>query len=187
MPITKNHYYIYLENSKILDLSLIKKRGKFTVIYRANKKKEDIDKIIKFRKECKKRGVGFFVANDLIVAVKCKADGLYLSSYNKVFYDSKKLKLIGSAHNYKEINEKVRQGCRLIFLSRLFKTDYAKKKDFYDVVRFNLLILEKRNIISALGGIRLKNLNKLNIVIANSFAVLSEIKKKPAKIISRLF
>jgi len=37
-----------------------------------------------------------------------------------------------------------------------------------------------------LGGIRYKNLNLLRLIKANSFAILSEVKKKPA-IIRRLF
>ena len=43
-----------------------------------------------------------------------------------------------------------------------------------------------RNLIP-LGGIKIKNLNKLKNVYCEGFALLSEIKKKPAKIISRLF
>jgi len=38
-----------------------------------------------------------------------------------------------------------------------------------------------------LGGIKYTNLNKLKLVRSDSFAILSEIKKKPAKIINRLF
>ncbi len=137
MSISKNNYYLYIENSKILDLSLIKKREKFAIIYRISKNKEDFKSIIKFRRECKKKGIGFFVANNYMLANKCKADGLYLSSYNKKYYDKKKLKLIGSAHNTKEIYEKKKQGCKIIFLSRLFKTDYIDKKSFYGVVKFS--------------------------------------------------
>ena len=38
-----------------------------------------------------------------------------------------------------------------------------------------------------LGGINTENLNNLRNVICDGFALLSEVKKKPAKIFSRLF
>ena len=41
--------------------------------------------------------------------------------------------------------------------------------------------------IIALGGIKEKNLNHLNSVFGEGIALLSEIKKKPANIINRLF
>tara|TARA_E500000178_G_scaffold282080_1_gene282545 strand:+ start:63 stop:236 length:174 start_codon:yes stop_codon:yes gene_type:complete len=55
------------------------------------------------------------------------------------------------------------------------------------LVRFNLASLGQKISLVPLGGIRLSNLNKLNIVKCDAFALLSEIKKKPAKIINRLF
>jgi len=54
------------------------------------------------------------------------------------------------------------------------------------VVRYNLLTSLKNKNLVPLGGIRLTNLNKLQMVKCSSFALLSEIKKKPA-ISNRLF
>ena len=97
-----------------------------------------------------------------------------------------KFKIIGSAHNFKELNTKILQGCKKIFFSRLFKTSYASKPEFFGTVRYNLLKLKFKYDLVPLGGIRLANLNKLKIINCDSFAILSELKKKPA-IISRLF
>ena len=55
------------------------------------------------------------------------------------------------------------------------------------IIRFNLLKLSRKENLVPLGGIKLSNLNKLSLVKSNSFALLSEVKKKPAKIINRLF
>jgi len=38
-----------------------------------------------------------------------------------------------------------------------------------------------------LGGINQENLNKLTLIDSLGFALLSEVKKKPANILSRLF
>ena len=64
-------------------------------------------------------------------------------------------------------------------MSKLFKVNYAPDEPFIGVVRFNNLIRFNRNIIP-LGGIGLQNLNKMKIVTSEGFAIMSEIKKKPA-------
>ena len=183
----KNNYYLYIDNAKLLNLNLIKKRGKFNIIYRNNLKDNNFEKLRIFRNRCKIKSIKFFVANDFKLFQKIKADGLYISSYNKSLkYLNYKISKIGSAHNLKEINTKILQGCKSIIFSRLFKTDYKNKKSHLGVVKFNLITYRNKGSLVPLGGIRLSNLNKLNQVKANAFVLMSEIKKKPA-VISRLF
>ena len=93
-------------------------------------------------------------------------------------------KILGSAHNFKEINEKRKQGCSYVILSKLFSVDYAPSEKFYGVVKFNL-IGNQKNLIP-LGGINLNNLKKTKLIKSDGFAIMSELKKKPA-ISSRLF
>ena len=190
MFVSKNNYYLYIENTKTLNLSLIKKRNKFIIIYRNNSKHESINQLKKFKKECKKRSIKFYFANNLRTAVKCEADGLYISSYNNKNYNTRftknSLEVIGSAHNVREIYRKKNQGCKTIVLSRLFKTDYKNKKSFYGTTKFNLLTKNYSHHFVALGGIRSSNLMKLKMLNCNGIALLSEVKKKPA-IIRRLF
>ena len=45
MFILKNNYYLYIENIKLLNLNLIKKRGKFNIIYRNNQKNDSFEKL----------------------------------------------------------------------------------------------------------------------------------------------
>ena len=135
---------------------------------------------------CALKGFKFYVANNLKLANYCKADGLYISSYNKKIYLNYNKNIVGSAHNFKEINEKIKQGCKTIFLSRLFKTSYENKKGFLGVVKFNLIADRYISTIIPLGGIRNLNLNKLNMINSDGFALMSETKKKPA-ITNRLF
>ena len=186
MFIIKNNYYLYIENTKDIDLNSIKKNKKITIIYRNNDIQENKEDFYKFRKLCKLKKFKFYVSNQIKLFKACRADGLYISSYNKKIYLNKNLKLIGSAHSFKEIAEKIKQGCKTIFLSRLFETSYENKRGYLGVVKFNLII-EKYNVsIIPLGGIRSSNLNKLNLVNSVGFGLLSETKKKPA-IASRLF
>ena len=183
----KNSYYLYIENTKILNLNLIKKRGKFSIIYRDRGNQNSISEVKSFRDKCKCKSIKFFVANDFQLFKKIRADGLYLSSYNnslKVL--NYKILKIGSAHNIKEIKTKLTQGCEKIVFSRLFKTDYERKKTYLGLVRFNLITYLYSKELVPLGGIRLQNLNKQLKINSDSFVLMSEIKKKPA-IISRLF
>ena len=95
--------------------------------------------------------------------------------------------IIGSAHNQKEINLKMTQGCKVVIFSRLFETSYSFKKGYLGVQKFNLISLRNVLELVPLGGINETNLGKMKTVKSTSFACLTAIKKKPAKIINRLF
>ena len=185
----KKKYYFIIESIKDIDLKKIKKRKKFTIIYRNHSNTENRSDLLLFRNKCKMKSIEFFVANNLDLAINLNSDGVYLSSYNKSFSALllKKLnfKIIGSAHTSKEIYMKIKQGCQIILFSKLFLVDYDKKSKFLGIVKFNNLLTNNKNLIP-LGGINQNNLNSLKTVNSKGLALMSEIKKKPANIISRL-
>ena len=191
MVILKNKYFLIIENIKDISLENIKKRFKFNIIYRNNKKLGDLHRLRIFRKECKSKNIKFFVANDYNLSSKLKADGIYLSAYNKdlkyLNYMKSNFIIIGAAHNIKEINLKIKQGCKYILLSRLFQVSYKPEMNYLGINRFNFYASNIFKKIVALGGINTSNINKMKIVNCDSFALMTEIKKKPAKIFSRLF
>ena len=190
MFLFKKKYYLIIENTKDINLKNIKKRNKFVIIYRNNKNLDDLENLFKFRKLCKLKSIEFFVANNVRLAVKLNSDGIYLSSYNKslklLSLKKRNFKIIGSAHSNKEIFMKTQQGCEIIVFSKLFQVDYDKKAPFLGIVKFNNLLKINKGLIP-LGGIKSSNLNSLQIVKSESFVLKSEIKKKPANIINRLF
>ena len=183
----KKKYFLIIQNIKDINLNKIKKIDKFILILRNKKPSDSLSSLVRFRKQCKIKGIEFFVANNTRLAVMLKSDGIYISAFNKGFkqLNLKKLnkKILGSAHNYKEISEKRKQGCSYIILSKLFSVDYDPSKKFYGIVRFNL-IRNQKNLVP-LGGIKLINLNKTKLLNSEGIAIMSEIKKKPA-ISSRL-
>ena len=191
MVILKKKYFLIIENIKDISLENIKKRFKFNIIYRNNKKLEDLHRLRIFRKECKSKDIKFFVANDYNLSSKLKADGIYLSAYNKdlkyLNYMKSNFIIIGAAHNIKEINLKIKQGCKYILLSRLFQVSYKPEMNYLGINKFNFYASNIFKKIVALGGINTSNINKMKIVNCDSFALMTEIKKKPAKIINRLF
>ncbi len=186
----KFKYFLLIENIKDIDLKNIKIRNKFSIIYRNNNKTDNLKELLKFRRQCKLKAIKFYIANNNTLAVALNSDGIYLSSFNKKLnilnYKKANFEIIGSAHNFKEISLKKRQGCSFILLSKLFTVDYNKKAPHLGILKFNNYLKISENLIP-LGGIKTENLNNLRNVFSKGFAVLSEIKKKPANFINRLF
>ena len=187
----KNKYFLIIENIKDINLRNIKLINRYIIIYRNTNKIDNIDDLLKFRRYCRSKKIDFYVSNNEKLTSDLKADGLYISAHNKNLRLAKlkrsNFKIIGSAHNIKELNIKMLQGCSSIIFSRLFEVSSPFKKGFMGVIKFNLFMLSRRENLVPLGGINLSNLNKLKMVQSNSFALLSEIKKKPAKLFNRLF
>ena len=145
--------------------------------------------LLKFRRNCKLKSIKFYVANDLHLALYLNSDGLYLSSSNKslkFLSVRKKLEIIGSAHNIKEVVLKKKQGCKFILFSKLFLVNYDKKAPFLGIIKFNNFLKINKSLIP-LGGINSGNLNSLSLIKSKGLALMSGVKKKPANIINRLF
>ena len=186
----KKKYFLIIESIKDIDIRNIKKRHKFIIIYRSSRKVTNNPELVNFRNLCKSKNIDFFVANDLKLAINLRSDGLYLSASNKDYkilrFRKKKFKVIGSAHNLKEIYLKKKQGCEYILFSRLFKVSYKPHMQSLGVIKFNNFSKYIYGGIIPLGGINLSNINKLKMVKSEGLALMTEIKKKPA-IASRLF
>ena len=152
------------------------------VVYRNYNDPKRENELRKIAKACKEKRYQLFVSNDIKLALKVKADGVYIPAFNKSKkfqnLEMKNLKIMGSAHNQKEIYEKISQKCTAIFLTPVF---YVKKSNtFLDIYRFNSLSRNNRVTIFALGGITEQNIHKLKILHAKGFGGINIYKKKPA-------
>ena len=184
----KIKYFLLIENIKDIDLKNIKIRNKFSIIYRNNNKIDNLNELSKFRRQCRVKAIKFYVANNNSLAFSLNSDGIYLSAFNKnlnvLSFKKVNFEIIGSAHNLREIALKKKQGCSL-FCYQLFTVD-LQKAPCLGILKFNKFYKISRNLIP-LGGIKSENLNSLKNVFGEGFAILSEVKKKPANIINRLF
>ena len=170
------YYFISTFDTNIID----KQDKQTTIIYRNYNTKIINEKLIlKIKKYCKIRRIKFYLSNNIKLAMKLDLDGAYIPSFNKSFkhlaYSYKKnFKIIGSAHNLKEIRTKETQRVQGIFISSLFK----QNKNFLGVNKFkNLAKLSKKNVI-ALGGISEKNVKKINFLNQSDFAGISYFEQK---------
>ena len=154
------------------------------VIYRNYNNPNRENELIKIAKACKKKRFQLFVSNDIKLALKVKANGIYIPSFNKtkkfLNLEKKNLIILGSAHNQKEIYEKILQKCRAIFLSPIFYVE--KSINFLNIYKFNYLSRSNKVNILALGGISEHNIRKLRSLYIKGFGGISMFKKKPALI-----
>jgi len=167
----RKYYFI----NKFDTINIDKQDKQTTIIYRNySAKTTDQTLILKIKKYCKKKSIKFYLSNNIKIAIKLDLDGAYIPAFNKslkhLAYSYKKnFKIVGSAHNLKEIRTKENQNVRKIFLSSLFK----KNKNFLGINKFKLLSkLTKKNIVM-LGGISNKNKKKLSLINQSDFAGIS--------------
>ena len=168
-----NKKYYFIDK---FDTNNINKQDKQTAIifrnYSSNLPNEQL--IIKIRNYCRKKSLKLYLSNNIKLAIKLNLDGVYIPAFNKSFkhltYSLKKnFKIIGSAHNLREIRNKELQNVEIIFLSSLFK----KNKNFLGIYKFKLLTkLTKKNIV-VLGGISEDNRKKLALLNHPDFAGIS--------------
>ncbi len=164
------YYFINKFETNIID-----KQDKQTVIiYRNYSSKENEELIIKIKTYCKKKGLKFFLSNDVKLAIKLGLDGAYIPSFNRsikhlAFSLKKNFNIVGSAHNIKEIKIKEIQNVSKIFISSVFK----KNKNYLGINRFRLISNLTQKKVVALGGISKKNIKKLKLLDSEEFAGIS--------------
>ena len=169
----KNNKYYFINK---FDTNNIDKQDKSTIIIYRNYSEKKIDKllILKIKNYCKKKKMRFYLSNNIKLAINLSLDGAYIPSFNKDFNHlsfsyKKSFKIIGSAHNLKQIRNKEVQKVEKIFLSSLFK----KNKNYLGINKFKLLSKLTMKKVVILGGISKKNVNKLKLLGNLEFAGIS--------------
>ena len=175
MHLSNYNLYIFVDDLNEKKILNLKKNS--NVIFRNYQKKTNLNSIVSFNKICKAKKVGFYLANNIKLALQANLDGVYIPSFNKSLNlnnfrnNRKKFTILGSAHNITEIKFKEKQGVDLIFVSPLFLTKNYKKS--LGVTKFNLLSNMSKKPLIALGGIRKYNLNKIKLVKIAGFSGIS--------------
>ena len=123
MNMIKKYYFI----NKFDTNNINKQDRQTTIIFRdSSVKKLNQTLILKIKRYCRKKSIKFYLSNNIKLAIKLDLDGAYIPAFNKSLnhlgYTYKKnFKVIGSAHNFKEIKNKELQKVDKIFLSSIFK------------------------------------------------------------------
>jgi thiamine monophosphate synthase len=170
----KLDYYIFVEelNEKTIKniISLKKQKLRINIVI--------LDKnSLTVSKFAKKERIPIFFTDNLKLAIKNKAQGIFLTSKNKILRNNikktTKLEVIGSAHNQHEYYIKEKQNCSTIMLSPIFYNNKYSLNRILFVPRFNLITLNWKRNIAALGGINFKNLKLINLTKSKSIGLKS--------------
>ena len=171
-------YYIFLDelNEKIIkNIQNLKKRKIDLKLIVSEKILFSILDFVKYSK------IPFFIIDNVKLATKHKANGIFLTSKNRglinITKSSQRIEVIGSAHNQYEYFIKERQGCSTIFLSPIFYNKKYSLNKILHIQKFNLITLNWKKSIGALGGINLKNLKLIKLIRSKSIGIKSLITK----------
>lgn len=167
-------YYIFIEelNEIIIKNVLILKNKKYRLSIITSDK--NIHQVSRFAKIYK---LPFYIIDNAKAAIKNYASGIFLSSKNKNLSNNlinlAKLNIIGSAHSQYEYYIKKRQNCETIMLSPIFFNKKYSVNKILGPTKFNLISLNWRCNVCALGGVKLDNLIKIKITKAKAISFLS--------------
>ena len=167
----KKYYFINNTDTNNID----KQDAQTIIIYRNYSSKKINEKLIlKIKEHCNKKNIKFYLSNNIKLAINLSLDGAYIPSFNKDFKHlsfsyKKSFKIVGSAHNLKEIRNKEIQKVEKIFLSSLFK----KNKNYLGINKFKLISKLTMKKVVVLGGISEKNIHQLNLLDNFEFAGIS--------------
>tara|TARA_A100001015_G_scaffold305952_1_gene399456 strand:- start:1819 stop:2370 length:552 start_codon:yes stop_codon:yes gene_type:complete len=176
--IHKYNIYYFIDKFDRDEINNLNK--KISIIYRNYKIIENKKELKKLSCFCKSNQRKIFFANNLKLAIKYNFDGLYIPSFNKnLRYKNLNFKrhfeLIGSAHNVVEVKIKENQGCKIIFISPIFKNQ--NYKNYLGTTKFNYLTNDTKSKVIALGGINQSNIKLLGLTKSLGFASINWIKK----------
>jgi thiamine-phosphate pyrophosphorylase len=167
--------YILIQNLNENNIKNIKKLTNIKIIYN-NEVFNDISltECKKIKHFCKINKIQFYIINNYKIALKVKADGIFLSAHNKKLnfneFVYNKFNIIGSAHNQIEYYFKNKQKCQIIILSPIFFNPKYSKNKILGPTKFNLMSLRWSTNLCAMGGINYKNVKLVNLTKAKSIA-----------------
>jgi thiamine-phosphate pyrophosphorylase len=134
-----------------------------------------LKRFLEIQNFCQKNKIPFYIIDNYKIALKLKAQGIFISSDNKRMIPNlflyKKFKIIGSAHNQLEYFFKKRQQCETITLSPIFFNPKYSKNKVLNPIKFNLISKDLNANLCALGGILDENIRRINLTKVSSIAV----------------
>ena len=176
-------YYIFINELNETIKKNIKKLKNINVIINFKITNNTfINKATEIIKFCRKNTIPFYLVDNVNIAKKLGANGIYITSNNKKINicTSKhpKFNLIGSAHNQMEYFIKYQQGCETIMLSPIFYNIKYSINKILRPIRFNLIAKNWKGNLCALGGLTGRNIKKVQITKAKSVGFKSFITKE---------
>ncbi len=182
----KNNFFLFLTTLNEIIIKNIIKFKNISIIYKPdNKTNKNFKEIEIIKKFCKKNKLHLYIADNYHLATKYNANGIFISSSNKTFIRpiqiKNNFKIIGGVHNSSEYIIKIQQKCSEIMLSPIFHNKKYSNNKILGINKFNLMSMNWKIKLCALGGINLSNLKKLKMCRVSSAAFISLIENPKIK------
>ncbi len=157
--------YYFIDQINESTISTIFKFRNISLIYmnRDNSFSNTQD-LIKIKEFSKKNNLKFYVTDNIRLAIKVKANGIYLTkNYNRILqnYNYKKdFLILGSVHNQLEYYRKSIQNCKKFFLSPIFFNKKYSINKILGVIKFKIITKDWKNEAIPLSGINQRNIKQ---------------------------
>jgi thiamine-phosphate pyrophosphorylase len=174
-------YFVDQINESII--SIISEFKNISLIYQnKNNSLFNLPDLTNIKKFCNKNNIKFYVTDNIRLAIKIGANGIYLTKdYNRMLHNfnyKKEFTILGSVHNQLEYFKKNNQKCKKFFLSPIFYNKKYSINRILGVLKFKLISKDWKNDVIPLAGINHKNVKRIALVNRKFFAFGSW-KKKP--------
>jgi len=174
-----DRFFFFTDKLNLIDEKQISKFKNLSIVYKVEKNNININEFLKIKYFCKKKKIKIYFPDNIKMAIKLGADGLFISSTNNKIYQPFKssFKIIGSVHSQKEFYFKSKQKCNAIFLSPIFNNIKYSTPKILGLTKFNLISLYWKINLIALGGINENNFNKIKFTKCCAIGFMSWLKR----------
>ena len=167
----KNKYFKYYFFCDAMNNEIINKIHKMkNIVFVLNindKDTNDFNNKLSIVQFLRRKKIQFLLYNNFQKCIKYQANGVFLDSKNKSILRpmllKKKFSVIGAAHNQLEYIYKSKQSCQEVMLSPIFENSKYSPNKILNIIKFNNISNHWKEKIIALGGLNLKNINKIQM------------------------
>ena len=176
--------YYFIDQINERTISTISKFKNISLIYlNENDSFLNLQDLINIKKYCNKNHIKFYISNNIRLAIKVGANGIYLTkNYTKMSHNftyKKGFTILGSVHNQLEYFKKITQRCEKIFLSPIFYNEKYSINKTLGIIKFKLISKDWENQAIPLSGINQSNIKKVYLVNKRELAFRSWKQKNP--------
>ena len=162
--------FYFIDQINKSTISTIFKFRNISLIYMSqNNSFSNIQDLIKIKEFSNKNNLKFYVTDNIQLAIKVKANGIYLTkNYNRMLHNynyKKNFLILGSVHNQLEYYRKSIQNCKKIFLSPIFFNKKYSINKILGVIKFKIISKDWKNEAIPLSGINQRNIKQA--ILAN--------------------
>ena len=161
--------YYFIDQINERTINTISKFKNISLIYLSeNDSFLNLQDLINIKKYCNKNHIKFYISDNIRLAIKVGADGIYLTkNYNKMSHNftyKKGFAILGSVHNQLEYYKKITQRCEKVFLSPIFYNKKYSINKTLGIIKFKLISKYWKKQAIPLSGINQRNIKKVYLV-----------------------